>query len=92
VVSFEAQRWVRQLNDPRKIPLYAICWLGQYMNGSIFHMGWQYPHVLQFHPQAVEVAAFELYREVALALYGEEPMDYDVRKFITQGSDGIRVK
>lgn len=83
-VHFEIGRFVRK-NTGTSSPLYFLVQLGQYPNGVIWHVGPQYPHVLDFISVAVEAASFQIYQEIAAILYRGLEIDSDVRKFIDAG-------
>ncbi len=64
--------------------LYLLCWVGNYAHGSIFHCGWQFPHVLAHDAKSACDVAFGIYRRVALIMYGGYAGfdDGEVRDFI----------
>ena len=82
MVSFEVRRWVLHNCGKRKV-LYLIGWIGEYGNGSIMHLSWQYPHCLDYKRSGMELEAFNFYMDIAKAIYGkQEAFDKDVTKFI----------
>ncbi len=82
IFSFERQIRMRDSEGKSKI-LYAICWVGGYGKGSIFHMGWQYPHVNDFPQEELENFSKLVYIDVAKAVHGDlAKADVDVRNFL----------
>lgn len=65
---------------------FLLCWVGNFHNGSIFHCGFQFPHILTWQEHAgdewLERQAFQVYRKVVNEIYGEESIDEEVIRFI----------
>lgn len=83
-VSFELERFVQRNGDAHRYPLYIIVWIGSYKQGSIVHLGWQYPHCDGFCIDRLEAEAFRAFRDIAIAVYGPRDLDSDVDAFIAQ--------
>lgn len=62
--------------------IFLLIWVGNYHAGAIFHCAWQFPQVFHWKWRPLERAAIESYRSVALALYGDGPMDSEVAAFL----------
>lgn len=62
--------------------LFLLVWIGNYHAGSIFHCAWQFPQHLHWPLPALEIAAFQTYRTIAMILYEGVAVDPEVRDFI----------
>lgn len=70
--------------------IFALCWIGNFHNGAIFHCGWQYPQIRgweRYVPRAddfFESCALRIYRSLVDILYkhSTHPMDSEVARFI----------
>lgn len=67
---------------------FALCWVGNFHNGSIFHVGYQFPHSTWWTERVgqdiMERWSWNIYRHVAECLYSLVPEGYDteVEKFL----------
>lgn len=75
--------------------IFALCWIGNFHNGCIFHCAWQYPQVncwKDCDPDAelfLEKASFNIYHDIAVLLYGStcngKIVDDEVAEFLENG-------
>ena len=64
-------------------PAYFLVWIGNFYNGAVFHCAPQFPQFLNNSQEYIFRRSWDLYRKVALRLYGEQEMDPEVKKFIS---------
>lgn len=70
--------------------IFALCWIGNFHNGSIFHCAWQYPQIRCWHENSkgaetyFEHQAFYIYQSCVKIIYGEDTWDHEVFEFIEQ--------
>lgn len=64
--------------------IFLLCWIGNFVNGSIFHCAWQFPQHLNWPLRPLEYAAYRTYRRIAQALYHGSPMDAEVDEFLNR--------
>lgn len=73
---------------------FALCWIGNFHNGSIFHIGYQFPHITWWKEYTsqewLERQAFRVYERVAKLLYSfsSKAVDLEVSKFLKNGNGG----
>lgn len=85
-IFFETRERVYLEHDGKTHVLYALVWVGNYYKGSVFHLGWQFPHMTMYDAADLEGLAFKIYKLVAWRIYGsEEAMDREVREFLLKG-------
>ena len=84
-IFFETRERVPLDIDGKTHVLYALVWVGNYYKGSVFHLGWQFPHMTMYENSDLETLACKIYKLVAWRIYGSlEAMDPEVRAFIRQ--------
>ena len=82
-IFFESRQRVHLELDDRTHVLYALVWVGNYYKGSVFHIGWQFPHMTMYRNLDLIKHSFGIYKLVAWRIYGSmEEMDPEVRQFI----------
>ena len=64
---------------------YMLSLIGNYYNGAVFHVAFQYPQCLYYYESDLEQQAFRLYWRVAGILYDYDYTDREVKEFIEQG-------
>lgn len=76
--------------NPPKISgaIFALAWVGNFHNGSIFHCAWQYPQIRSWHEHTIgaeeffEKQAFKIYKATVNIIYGEGKWDDEVYEFV----------
>ncbi len=69
--------------------IFLLCWVGNFVNGSIFHCAWQFPQHLNWPTRPLEYAAYRVYRLVATHLYRGIPMDAEVDEFLNRDTNQV---
>jgi hypothetical protein len=85
MVSFERRLHVERVDTGKRTVLYCIGWIGGYGKGSIWHIGWQFPHCCERTLESIERESFKFYGCVAKALYGDDDWDSEVAEFVRAG-------
>jgi len=79
--SFELDARVRREASNRSGTHYLIGWVGGYPKGSIFHVGWEFPRTTRFQLLYEEQVAIDVYTEMVKIVYGDRPIDEEVKSF-----------
>lgn len=94
MVSFEQRQWVLHEESGKRKPLYLLGWIGEYGNGSIMHVSWQYPHCCEYNKDSLAAAAFVFYEHIARTLYSvgacAGKMDKEVADFLKNARAKIK--
>lgn len=82
--SLERAVFFEHLHKVNDSPIFLLCWVGNYHNGSIFHCAWQFPQMYHYDWEELEKAALKTYARVAAAVYAGKEKDPEVKAFLEQ--------
>lgn len=66
--------------------LFLLIWIGNYLDGSIFHCAWQFPQHLHWSTTSLSWAAFRTYKRIVGIMYNGIEMDKEVAEFTRRGN------